>query len=243
MRGLIDQKIESALRRKLYKQREKIIAQSIDCFIKEHHPDPTLVAELRRRLEEEADRVYAIVDRSVLRAWLKRAKYTFWIMTITTSIVAAVLAVVTHGAAVVIIAPILSAFVTWVVTVGTVPITYNERVKGGMDAVSHCISKKHSLQRMQSFNLKQSKKEIEAIKQTLVDLISQVNTLSQLGSNSDVANGQREGNLWDFPKIIAENSQLKEQWMALQTSLLLAMQEKENTQVETTADRIGHPEK
>lgn len=133
MLKFIDNAIENILKKSLHKKREKIIQKTIQLF-KKNHPnvDPK---DFIKKVQDEADRIYAIVDRSILRERIQRAKYAFWITAILGIIIAGVLGAFSSGATLPLTAPIIAAFIPWLISVGTIPVSYNQRVKGAMDSV------------------------------------------------------------------------------------------------------------
>lgn len=217
-----DKPIEKLFLRVLHKQRKRIINKSINAYIRENHPDPCTIDNLREKLEAEADRIYAIVDKSIVRERIKRARYTFWITAITSVIIVGVLGALTSGAVLPIIIPILVAFVTWAVTLGTIPISYNQRVQGAMD--STIITFKKSLSNHESdlesnleLNLKKNKEEINTIKHMLIKIIKKLNNTNKY-KDDELLRQMEEGNL-DFAKIVEGDSELNETWSSLKKSL------------------------
>jgi len=131
----VDTWIEQTIKQGLHNQRDQIINRTIAAFEKLHKNLPT--TELKKKLENEAVRIYAIVDRSILRDRVKRAKYTFWAVAIAGIILVAMLGVFYNETldAFRFATPLVMAGVSWVVSLATIPISYNQRVKGAMDSV------------------------------------------------------------------------------------------------------------
>lgn len=234
MFSFFDKPIEKLFKRGLYKQRQYYIRKAINKFIKQNHPDERTIAALKAKLEEEADRVYAIVDKSVLRAGIKRAKWTFLLTAIASTIIIGVLGFFSSGAILPFIIPVLAAFITWAVSLATIPFAYNERIKGGLDSV--VLTFKKSLNADSDaepeFDLKKSKKEIETIKRTLIKIIDKVNAMhNRVGDNAAL---NPEEQMASFSQLIAEDPELNATWAALQTKL--ATEESQQSTNTTHAD-------
>jgi hypothetical protein len=136
MLWFIDSWIERLFKTALHKRREPIINRALKNYEYEHPAASTDL--LKIKMGDETDRIYAIIDRSILRERLVRARYTFWVTAITgTGVVLAgsAFGVVSLSSSFPFITPSVLAFVAWAVSVGTLPIAYNQRVKGAMDAV------------------------------------------------------------------------------------------------------------
>lgn len=127
----IDRFIEKHLKNWLHNKRNNIIKNYETEFTKSY-PDLD-VEELRPELEIEIDRAYAIVDRSILRARLSRGKYTFWITAGSSVLMVGVITGFTSGAIFPFITPPVAAFVSWAITIATIPIDYVERLHGALD--------------------------------------------------------------------------------------------------------------
>lgn len=133
MFNVIDRKIKKFLEKILHKRKRKFIDQALQKFI-ETHPriNQAKINELKEKLEEESDRVYAIVDKSLLEAGIKRARFTFWLTAALSLVLVGPLIVFTSGVALPIFTPLIMAIIAWLVSLVTIPINYNERVIGGM---------------------------------------------------------------------------------------------------------------
>lgn len=129
----IERLFEDLIKAVLHRKREQYIQKTITQF---HMDDPLLpLGNLEEKLNIEADRVYAIVDRSILRERIQRSKYVFLGTIIFSTIIVGALGGFTSGSALPFIAPLCMAFVNYVLSMATVGIGYNQRVKGGMDTV------------------------------------------------------------------------------------------------------------
>lgn len=89
-------------------------------------------AELESKLNTEATRVYDFIDRSILRERIRRAKYTFWAVTLATLLVVGIIFAVTKSSALVFISPFTNGIISWITSIATIPVSYNQRVKGAM---------------------------------------------------------------------------------------------------------------
>lgn len=117
----------------IHKKRSNLITQKLKEFKKKH---PSISTDLLESdLEIEADRIYSMADKSIITAMIKRARYTFWMTIITTTIVVGALGAFSGGTALPFITPLLSAFAAWAISLVVIPTSYNERVKGGMDSI------------------------------------------------------------------------------------------------------------
>jgi hypothetical protein len=129
---IIDRWIEKKLKLHFHKKRDKIIGKAFAEFCKTH--DQTQSQSLLEKLNHEADRMYAVIDRSILRARINRSKWVFWSTLIASIIIVGTLGAFTAGLALPFISPALAALVTWSASIGTIPIDYLQRLKGAMDS-------------------------------------------------------------------------------------------------------------
>ena len=128
-----DKHIEQILWNRLHKQKESIINKTINKF-KEEHPEAD-VDNLRIKLNKEAKRVYRFTDRSILRDRVQRARWTFWASCFITIVLVATSSGFNLDNLFSFLAPLITALTAWIVSVGTISISYNQRVKGAMDTV------------------------------------------------------------------------------------------------------------
>lgn len=178
----IDRYIENKMRKSLHKKRNKIIAQTLADYIDKHHPKPEIVAELKTLLIIEADRVYPVVDESILKERIKRARYTFWITVITSTLISAVIIALTHGLALPLIIPALTAFIAWAVTLATAPLSYNLRVHGAMESIVRSFEKKLS----EGETSVDTKALLTDLKQQLNDIASKIELLTTIEANENL---------------------------------------------------------
>jgi hypothetical protein len=129
----VDRLIEHVMKRALHIRRDKIIAKTLKMYRK-NHPD-AVTTNLEKDLQTEAARIYTIVDRSILSERIKRAKYTFWLTVMTSTVIVGALGGFTAGAALPFVAPPLAALSAWLIALATIPISYNKRIQGAMDSV------------------------------------------------------------------------------------------------------------
>ena len=131
--AFIDRLIELIFKYFLHAKREQYIRNYLLIYTDKY---PNLaVGNLEENLNVEADRVYDIVDRSILRERIIRGKYVFWLSAIAAVILIGSLGGFKGGSFLPFIAPCLTATIGWIGTVLTVSISYNQRVKGGLDSV------------------------------------------------------------------------------------------------------------
>ncbi len=116
---------------RLHQHRESIIKKAIELFIP---PNVSInVVDLREFMNEEADRVYDIADYSILDERILRAKYTFWATIIPVAlIIGLIFAFIPHTSPIIFVTPFFGAISTWINSIGTVHISYDERILGGM---------------------------------------------------------------------------------------------------------------
>lgn len=179
MLGFIDKKIESYMKRGLYRKRDKIVAKTVDEFAAAHKLDEAKTEELRTKLIADTDRFIKIVDRSVLRAGLIRARYVFWVTAILGTVLVLALASYppTTGIAPFFV-PLIAALVGWAVSVATIPISYIESLKGVRDATIASFEKE--LLEQQENELRNSNDpSVHDLKQMLLQLKQQVEQLSK----------------------------------------------------------------
>lgn len=131
---LLDKHIEAFIKTRLYSKRDQIINKAIATFENQHPNQPT--DELKKLFEKEANRVYPMVDRSILHDRIQRAKFTFLATAIMTIVMIIATDSYTAGHGLVFASPLIMAFVSWAALVGTVGISYNQRIKGAMHSVA-----------------------------------------------------------------------------------------------------------
>lgn len=128
----LDKWIETKIRDHLAAQRQQLIDTTIARFQQQH---PTLpLGDLRNQLEDEADRVYDIVDQSILRDRIIRAKYTFFGAGVAGALFAGFITGFSGGAATPFVTPVTSAFTAYVLSVATIPISCILRIRGGLNS-------------------------------------------------------------------------------------------------------------
>lgn len=187
MLGFIDKKIEALMQKSLHKKREKMIAKALKDYVAGHPLDEAQTEELRERLESDTDRFLKIIDRSVLRAGLLRARYVFWITAIFgTAIVVALAAYPVTTSIAPFFVPLAAAFVGWAVSVATIPLSYIESIKGICAATIASYEKEMLEQQEQQDNElhKSNEPSVLELKQMLQQLKQQVEQLSQREINS-----------------------------------------------------------
>lgn len=133
MLNALDRWVEKKILKRLHKKKQAILDNALQAFEKRYPGEPT--AELRAKMEMEADRIYDFIGHSILKERLRRAKYYFWAVTFVTLAVAIGIFIATGASALIFISPAAAGIARWIVSVATIPISCNERVIGGMESV------------------------------------------------------------------------------------------------------------
>lgn len=121
--------------RTLHNRRRKVIDQTIAAYQAEHQLDDHTLTALKSKLDFEMTRVIAIVDESIIKERIQRARYTFWITgVIGTAFVLAFAAFPVTTSLVPFFAPLVGALTAWAAAIATIPVSYNTRVKGAMNS-------------------------------------------------------------------------------------------------------------
>lgn len=121
---------------KLHKKRKHYINESITRYVQNQPAAlPADINQLVEKLETEANRVYAIVDRSILRDRIKRSTRETIILLVTSILIVGILGGFTSGSMTIFLSPILMSFAYWFRSIYTISISYNQRVKGAFDTV------------------------------------------------------------------------------------------------------------
>jgi Skp family chaperone for outer membrane proteins len=175
--NIFDTTIENIFKKYLHKKRDYYINKALNKFIKKHNPDPKVINELKILLETEALRLYPMADKSILRERIKRARVVFIITAILSIILAIILIVLTKGTALILITPLFSALFAWIATLATIPIGYDQRIKGGMDSVIAVFEEK--LMKENNLNVENEVKNFqnEKMQQEIDELKNLVKTL------------------------------------------------------------------
>lgn len=135
--SFLDHYVEKKLRKQLYKKKQKYFDDALADFIK-HNPDvdDAHIQILKEKLLHEENRIYDIVDKSLLHAGVKRAKLILVATFIVTAILLGIVAVLTHGSGLIFL-PLIAPLIAYIATVLTIRISYNDRIIGGLNAVIH----------------------------------------------------------------------------------------------------------
>lgn len=137
MFGPVDKLIEKILRRAMRSKKEKIVNKKFAEYCKKFGLNEDEAVKLREKLETECLRIIAIVDESILRERIKRARYTFWITAIIgTAVIVALAAYPVTTSIAPFFAPLVAAVIAWAVSLATIPISYLKRVTGAMDSAA-----------------------------------------------------------------------------------------------------------
>ncbi|MDX1901508.1 MAG: hypothetical protein SFW66_05830 [Gammaproteobacteria bacterium] len=138
----IDHWIEKILTNRLHKNRDRLINTSLESF-KKTNPN-IYTPELVEMINHEVDRTFAVADRTIVRGKIKSAKYTFWITLITGIVLVAAISGFTFGAALPFISPVITALIAYILSLATIPISYNQEVRGHIDSIILDYEKSHS---------------------------------------------------------------------------------------------------
>lgn len=131
----IDRLIERFLKSILHARRDSFINKKMGCVETEY---PLLTeeqkAEIRTKLEEEIVRIYPIVDASILRANIIKARYYFWFIATVATLYVGSTREFSSKEALNLFAPLATSVPVWLASWGTIPIFYNLRIEGAMDS-------------------------------------------------------------------------------------------------------------
>lgn len=176
----ISKRIEELFKKKLHKKQDYYINKAIESFIKDYRkrkhqdPDPATVEDLRKKLKAESIRVYAIVDNSILRERIQRAKWTFFITAIAGGGVVIVVGICTGGIVLpAIVVTFFGASTAYIATLVTIPISYNQRIRGAMNSTVATFIE--NMDNPPQLNEKEN--EINEIKDMLIKCISRIDQL------------------------------------------------------------------
>lgn len=136
MLWFIDRWLKKMLTHHLHQKREKHIQKAIQKYqIRYPDADSQTLAALRTKLETEITRVFAVADESIISTNLMRARITFWVSAIFSTMIVLALAHFPITASLIpFFVPLISSFVAWLTAVTTIPFIYNIRVKGAMNS-------------------------------------------------------------------------------------------------------------
>lgn len=170
MFGFIDVRIEKMFKRYLHKRRDKVIERTVKDYIAKNNPDAQTIEELRKSLDVEIQRVFAIADSSIIHARIMQARFAFWMTAIVSTVITLAVASYPPTAGIApFFAPLISSFIAWVVYLVTIPANYNGRVQGAIDSTLVLFEIKQQE--------KQKKIETCSLQMQLDALQEQINTL------------------------------------------------------------------
>ncbi|MDR3492361.1 MAG: hypothetical protein P4M12_10025 [Gammaproteobacteria bacterium] len=132
MIGVIDRFIENKMKKIFHDRGPRMINKTLLAFQKSHPGLST--EELKVKLLTEAARIFPVVDSSILNALITRAKYTFWITAVTSTLFTVLSGGFSSGVVIRILAPALTSFVAWGISLGTIPVSYINRIKGALNS-------------------------------------------------------------------------------------------------------------
>jgi hypothetical protein len=129
--------VEEYYRKELHARRDEFFQKAYDKF-KTTYSDKTdgEYIEYADALDFEAERLYPLADSSMLHAKVLRAKYFFWGIGIPTTLITILITLASPGHFWLAIAvPPIGALATWALSLKTIPVEYNQRIKGGANSV------------------------------------------------------------------------------------------------------------
>lgn len=187
MFNFIDKKLQKIFEKILHKRKKHYIHKAIEVFIKSHpYADLHTINKLKEQLENEADRVYKMIDKSVLQAGIKRAKFTFWLTLILSLVLIGTLSILTYGFTLALFVPAITASIAWLVTLATIPVSYNERIKGGLDTVLFSFEKEFNNQSDVLHHLEQTEENIQHLSLKLASLVKKFSQGASENSNDEL---------------------------------------------------------
>lgn len=131
-----DRFLENIIAKKYLRMKNKMKADTLRQFLMTYPQTSALeFDELCGRIAKEDVRVYHIVNRSLLRAGITRARYTFFAICIGVFIVIGGINGFDFSNKFIFISPVLMAFVAMIISIATIEITYNQRVKAAYQSV------------------------------------------------------------------------------------------------------------
>ena len=141
----INRLVERVFKPYLHNKREYYIEQQVKRFNEIHHPPANVLTQFKKKLNTEANRIYTMSDRSILRAQIERAGIAFNVTLVAGEATVAIIAAATGTAFTLVpfITPIPPAIVAWGISLVTIPLFYNQRVKGGLDSVYSAFEKEY----------------------------------------------------------------------------------------------------
>lgn len=178
MIGPIDRLIEKLIARTVRKKRNKILNETIAAFVLKHKPDDETLADLKEALEAEMDRIFAFLERSLIHASVRRARYTFWITAvISTAIIIALASFPITTSIAPFFVPLMAAFVSWSVALATIPASYIHAVQGAMNArvlnFELSLLEKDDADRVEALN-----NQVAILREALIETQAMVDELS-----------------------------------------------------------------
>lgn len=131
----------------LHSQRQKFIDKGYRRFVTLHsEATEAQCIKIKEAFEHEATRVYPMMDKSILKASIKKARYTFLFLAIfATLAIGFINWWVLSGHLFTLFTPLIMAFLNWIISNLTMPISYNGRAKGAMEGVIATFKSKPDL--------------------------------------------------------------------------------------------------
>jgi hypothetical protein len=126
--GFFDRFIEEKMGNYFHRKKDGIVNNFLMIFTNDHLSEDTEV--IAGKLKAEADRVCNFTDSAILRANIKKAKYTFWFTAIGSTIL--VMLVSGFKTPLSFMTPPLASTFTYMAAIISITALYNGRVKGAM---------------------------------------------------------------------------------------------------------------
>lgn len=151
---------KQSLQKQLHNQKNFRVEKALKSFKEQNASDPLLdskVTELRKRLDAEAVRIYPMVDESILKERIKRAKITT-LITAALTLAGVLITGALFGIAITLFAltvPLVSSAVAGIASISTIGITYNARINGAMNSVKNVYEEELAKKKTTGINVQQ----------------------------------------------------------------------------------------
>lgn len=166
----IDTLLKHYFKRRLHRQKHKIINQYHERFIRLYPAASDQQKQvLKEKLIFEAERVYPLADSSILKYNILKSKYTYWFMT-ACAVLLGFFNWLTSGRLFPLFSALLMAFLTWGFSILTITLAYNLRVVGAMKSITETYVIEQKLKRCEK-NRNNGCKEVEIELETSNDTL------------------------------------------------------------------------
>ena len=169
---LLNNLIETFLRKKLHANCDKMIFTALSRFQKDYPNVSTAqLNELNIKLEKEAIRVYSMSNNSILEARIDTATCNFWFDMVQGTIIGVLMCLVS-GSYYPLVSPLIMILGNWLKSIITIPISFNKRIKGGMNSVISTYLDETKLNIDESYSLLNDNKHTSYYKMQTQQLIN-----------------------------------------------------------------------